>query len=1664
MELKELLFNINNIVKQERTYVSSVDEAPEGVNVQRGRRGGLFFTGAGEKNQQEQPTSKGPYFNVTSVKDLEKSIPKFKTNISEIFNQLPNWHVQGTEFYLVKKEDLTDPNDNEKGFVVGQYDWTSRTISISSIANNIDLSQDEYGETINVEKKSVWKLVVIHELGHRVMDDPGVKKKYKKMIQNEDDSTLGSPSKFGCTKYAKSNQVERFAEAYLYYLQNPRFLESTDKSMFDFLKSDVFDEQEYSEALIKQQEDSNIPEGSYWMEDYEYLKKLISDSDNQKNPDSISKAQVHPSIKYSGHYIPIRTIIRSKNGLIRSAIRWKKFASAGLEKIKSNKNLKGVVHVSQTPTYTQQSLVKQTLFFVSDEASVAEIKNDNYIPLAEYKTLGLGIYLHGDIDEATKKSEEEEKEVLPVKVNLQKLFQSTMKDVESQNIEGLKEQGYDAIVLMKEGPYQFDLFVFDNSKIVVIGDDELSDKIAKDISETECEDCLDAKDFSFNSFMPGIIDKIEKAVIATPSNPDGSVAYDKVPIGSAIWVTVTKEGPLHGRHVLITKRPDGLFAITGGAGHRQMKDKYGLETRTDALRHLVMAGKPEKTKADVELDKINEERQKENEPLIERRRELAKYGKEEIEQAFNKFNDAVQIKSMDATQVRKHREEISKYAQDNGLDEEKADDYASAIVRHYSMAEKQIAEKRRRDVGLNLYNKLRKMKEGSNIEEVTRELNEELDFRPISVDLPNPESYKDLTKEDIDGKIGDIINEKVAEIFNPNPLDKRIDSELKTEGIELSDTEKSKDIMSINLGETIKPLEIKDEESLKSSFEKFKSYYALKKEINEVKKLIKPADLKKVTPALLEKMRMDIKGIFREGISDEELMEIQTSYDEQWQNNNSALSFYKAISDIWNDKKSIKEKLSRIDNGFGGYVNSGANSALSALTGKYVGERTDAAQLIDKTNIETASMITAFQLRDKFKGNVEQFNSIIQKVEEFNNTNQIKTEQEALSRHKDLQSKYQTIQSAKQTGTLSSKLFSTESEINNLIEQKKNLGTALGSMQASAAFLNALQIARDAKDNMISVDFGNDSNGAESRLLELNLGNKGFIDASDPNHVKLLTSAKALNKYVKSLDVIKENHDENERIKTNMNGVFEDEEGKVYVKDYKVPMWKDTYKDEEGKEQKYQHRIEQRNDIEFLKKTGNGVITRVTGAGKTNVALGFFANKIDETKNYSGLTIVPKGRVKQWVEEAKKFSNLDVVEIPEGINKDERAKMIAGLKKNQIAVMSQKDAIVSYYPLEGAFMSGQIKGMVLDEPQEIASRSISGNMSASIRKLTKLPSENRIVLTATPARDNLIEAYDLVNWVSHHDKSLGPRIRFQRIYGGYGSGTNAQDTTLQQMIFKEISPYISGDRLTNPNFKIKRNNISVKKTDIQNTNMKKLEANADKYIEDEKITFLNNISNNPEELKKWENKYGRAWKTQASLQSNKVARQKLLEDHGDNLDGISGQMTWKDNPKISGFINNFTAEKNKKHVVFLDNDKQRRAIVEGLSSTGLKQNQIKNIASSTISGGIKGSEMSNRVKEFKTDKNVKVIFIDKNSSSGYNLQEGDVLQVLGTPSDAASYLQAQGRVARMPRKGDVEINTYKYSDNPFDDEKWTKLDHQTKILQATSPGLFVEGKGVKRNE
>ena len=301
----------------------------------------------------------------------------------------------------------------------------------------------------------------------------------------------------------------------------------------------------------------------------------------------------------------------------------------------------------------------------------------------------------------------------------------------------------------------------------------------------------------------------------------------------------------------------------------------------------------------------------------------------------------------------------------------------------------------------------------------------------------------------------------------------------------------------------------------------------------------------------------------------------------------------------------------------------------------------------------------------------------------------------------------------------------------------------------------------------------------------------------------------------------------------------------------------------------------------------------------------------------------------------------------------------------------------------------------------------SGNVGALGKRLMKLNFNNRIGLTATPARRNPTEAYDLIKWTQGSSKHLGSKAAFTRTFSGFGGGTNAQDTAINKLFFDTIKPFISGDRITTPSFKVKRSDVGVRRSTSQRERQAEIERDSGEFVARRRQELIAEARENPRSPLR----SGQNWEATLSQRATRKAREEVRAQHVENMDGGDYEV----NGKLQQFRQALETGGDQKHVVYIDSAAQRRSLSRMFRSMGMTNANVKNIAAST--GSMTGSEMSSRAKAFRDDPRTKIIMIDTASSSGYNLQSGDTLHVLGSPDSAATYLQAQGRVARMPRTG-----------------------------------------------
>lgn len=1186
---------------------------------------------------------------------------------------------------------------------------------------------------------------------------------------------------------------------------------------------------------------------------------------------------------------------------------------------------------------------------------------------------------------------------------------------------------------------------------------------------------------------------LSKAVVSTPMSDAGKFNAKGVETGDSVWITVNDpESPLRGRPILITKRPDGLFSLTGGGG--QSKD-------VEARKHIVLTGTPKESKRDKELKSQISEAEEINSEVVAEKRGIEQEARDSLKQAANAMTAALGISKVDSQKLLDKKDEVQLHVE-NILGEEssaEAKRITDTIMRQANQANRKIStgvQRERQSVLVKIGRKIRSMREsdseesvdtniipdtfipqGTAIDDVIEseplnvesldEINDALrKFETVSIPLPDISQLKELTPSKQESVIANHFDKQVQSFFDGT------DSELDTlEGEDSISEKEDEEIVTVDLGtEVSEPLEIKSQEQLEEAIDKTREYFERRREVQLQSERLKKVPLAVVTPSTLSTLRDAIEAV-DVSIDDDELESLTRDNFNGWNRNNQSLAFYDAIGEFWNDSVSLTEEISgagsKVQSTMKFHMDSGAATALAVLAKEHLGLKIDTRKLMEKGNIELAAASVAWAMRDKYKNDASKLDEIIDSIRTANSTNLSETEKKALERHSNLSKQMEEIQKQKESGELLDKIKISDLERNNLVEQRINLGVSLGSMQASSTLFDQLVKVRTAKDNVLTLNAGENRRDAETIVSNLRLKEGSYdIQPTEAGTWSVLLSSDGLEKHTSQEKDLQLKHDKYDKIKTDETGLSEDDDGNVIVEDFNVPFWNDSFVPEGETDKKidYKWRAEQRNDINWLLATtektddnplgeGGGLITRTVGAGKTNTALGFFAYKMQENPEYKSIVAVPKGRAQQWFDEANRFmtlpSGMNIELIPEGASKSDVDDILLNSKPGTMFITGHRELSRSHSMLneiqtnsELGETIGKFGGICIDEPQELQARGQSGNMGALGRRLMKLPIDHRVGLTATPARRSPLEVYDLVKW-SSGAKDIGAKTTFQRTFSGFGSGTNAQDTAIRKVFYETIAPYISGDRITQPSFKVNSDTIDVNRTDSQIQRQRDIESGRETTIATRRQELITEAQGNPSHRLR----RGANWETTLPRNATREARKEVESQHQENMDGGD----WQNNGRLVALKEQLEGASDKKHVVYIDSKTQRNALTSMLKDMGYTANQIKNIASTTTS--ISGKEMAQRVKAFRKG-DIPFILIDSKSSSGYNLQNGDQLHVIGTPPEAANYVQAQGRIARMPRKGDVDIKTYRYGDSPTEQAHWNDLDAQIKLLRATAPGLF----------
>lgn len=1274
-----------------------------------------------------------------------------------------------------------------------------------------------------------------------------------------------------------------------------------------------------------------------------------------------------------------------------------------------------------------------------------------------------------------------------------------------------------------------------------------------------------------------------KGVIRTPMT-NGKVDYDQVPVGASIWVTVTDEGsPLHGRPILITKRPDGQFALEGGSGYQHWHDKGGTDEagrRVAARRHLVLnVGSPRSTAADKALAGKLQERDVKKEQFLASRRAAAHARREAAKQTRKAFNIPENV-VFNRQDLAEHKGRLTEALQAGGAAPEEAQKWAGAVVRDMGVLSRRFnayhvakrAALARDVVGGQMLpdlatNDAHPDAEASVAHDPAQQF--DFDYQPAVDAILAAQARKE---EQGLAPLSEAEAEQLAQRANEQQLQEALDAsdpapstpeddaaELAEEGTppqpgadqvlgeagppvaafpDQADLGEfgaggqagGSDISFVPPEEAPPPPPLPKKEKpppkytlakidawtaanvdeAAQSLDAFRREVAARTNAQQLKEELKEYEgLRLITPAAIDRQALTADPVGDEA-ADKALDELLEHYRRQ-ATVPEAGRFYEAIGDHWNDAIPYAD-------GIGAFAEKGAISAVTGILGDtgMLDARIDVGRIVQELGIEAAAYALAGNIamehgktRLNVNGqDVNKIDDLVARLTHFNATTLKQTEDRALDRHAELQRQATVIDDALQTGELALEELGegetrpdmattpnarvrwikerahaegTRLLAENIYAQRQNLGAALGSMQMSATLLHALEATAanarrgDPQAQFVTLHYGDNKIGRDEAMKKLRLTQGAMVADHDlrMGHSLRIDTTK-LHRYISRIQGDGARNEDWEKTKTSDAGV-QDRGGQEVVPEYTIPFFKETFTDADGEEKPAYVRRNQRNDIEWLRKSGGGVITRTTGAGKTNTTLGFMAHQLQANPNYHGVVAVPATRAEQWAKEAANFTTLPVHLVPDNAKPHEVDHHLRDFNAKQggVLLLSHKLAARHAEQLQTLYASGKLHGLALDEPQEMMGAAKTAKLTGGAQALMKVgqrretvptkaggervvatpdPKFHRIALTATPAKREPVQAYDLVNWTN--PGALGPRTRFRRAFEGFSQGTNAADNALARMVYKEIGPYVSGDEEVTHPFDLKVAEHQVQRTPAQRARQKAIETTAAsemKRLSDERVATLKknpvNKARTPQQLRRDAN----AW-----------ARERVADQHRHNLDAgevltdaegrerlADPAQAGRENAKIQAFLHQVDQyPRSDKHVVFVNGPHQRAAVTQALRDKGYSQNAIKNM---TREAG--GQSEARKLAWKQGGADVPFLLIDRQSASGHNLQEGDHLHVLGAPDDAAQLLQAQGRVARGNKTTDTTIHTYKTTDSPFESRDWERIDGGMKLMSAVAPGL-----------
>ena len=397
----------------------------------------------------------------------------------------------------------------------------------------------------------------------------------------------------------------------------------------------------------------------------------------------------------------------------------------------------------------------------------------------------------------------------------------------------------------------------------------------------------------------------------------------------------------------------------------------------------------------------------------------------------------------------------------------------------------------------------------------------------------------------------------------------------------------------------------------------------------------------------------------------------------------------------------------------------------------------------------------------------------------------------------------------------------------------------------------------------------------------------------------------------------------------------------------------------------------QKQGVKFLIGKPNTLLADECGLGKTVQSLTTIKDLVTSNPDAKALILAPLSSLKTWIEENKKFTQLEVV-------------LVRGNSKDKVKKWSEK-ANVYITNHDGIktkeFPDWEWDIIVLDE----ASR--AKNFATQFRKkLGSIKSKKRIALTATPIENKLEDLYSIANWV---DKNILPpygifRQKFMKLSLDSAGGRT----------FYVIDGYKNLDRLKEIIAPIylrrEKSEVGEQLPDLM---FEKIWLSFNSNEKDEMDIIYNDIK---EKTKEKHSVIGEIVKARVLCAKSEQKAFELLEI----VKGVTGQVI-----VFSEFLDALNFSK----ILLEDN----------------------NFSCGLISGGVKQEDRDRLVDDFQNSK-IKVLFLQtKTGGYGLNLQKASTVVFLNRPYTLATEEQAYSRAHRTGQKNKVQVY-YLLVENSFE--------------------------------